>query len=427
VLFALPEAVVQAAVAMAGRDGSEPVWRDVSVGISSVLLLPFVSALGLVCFGLLLVEMGIGCRLAALSMLLVGIASPLLPYAKFHQEENQIVALTCASAMYALRFANRSRLSDGLLAGLLCWAPMWFRPTAIAESLPLACLVLWSAWSTGALRPRVVALAGVFASGAATAAWLLYYNWYRFGSAFETGYQQIYAQNGLGNGSLLAGVLGPFVNPSKSIVIYSPLLLVAAAGALKAWRHPHGRAILLGGLATLTLSIAIPARFKIWGGDSAWGPRYQVAGHLLLLALVPFALTGWSAKAPAARRFVLAAVATGVFVQALAVPFNFNLEYNLGLRRTWDYRSIAEWYTTRAQIPLRIESLTRSPEMWTTPSPRPAEAVDEYLVPAFLPWKLGQRFGTGAWSVAVAVWLAALLAWLVATTGFVRSLRDRAR
>src|SRR5688572_8110932 len=112
------------------------------------------------------------------------------------------------------------------------------------------------------------------------------------------------------------------------------------------------------------ISILIPAKFKMWGGDTAWGARYQVAGQLLLLVFVPFALAGWRDRSSWARRAMLAVIAAGVFVQAIALPFNVNLEYNLGLPRTWDYSSIGEWYTTTPQIPLRLESLARAPEMW---------------------------------------------------------------
>jgi hypothetical protein len=414
-LFAIPEAVVQLARAAVGGDPHSGVWEDVSVALASVVLLPLVSAIGFVFLYLLLVDLGLGRRAAVATTLVVAFASPLLPYAKFHQEENQIVAISFAIAYFAVRFGRRGELRDGVVAGLLCWIPMWFRPTAIAESLPLACLLLAYVWDARGARERIATFGTLFVSGATTAAWLLFFNWYRFGSVTETGYGALYRENGFDHGSWSQGLLGPFFNPSKSILHYSPLLVVAALGARAAWRERHGRRLLLAALATLALSVAIPASFKMWGGDTSWGPRYEIAGHALLLVFVGYAVAAWRELAPAARRTSVAAMALGVVVQLLAVGLSYNLEYHRGLLRTWDYTSIAEWYDlSKAQIPLRLDSLARFGGNFFRPPAEPRDAIEEYSIPAFLPWKLGQRFGPGVWGATLALWLAAWVAWALA-------------
>jgi hypothetical protein len=413
-LFLIAEIPVRAAFRAAGFDPDRPACADVSVAVSCVVVLPLVSALGMLCLCLLLRELGLGDAQAARLTLLVAVASPILPYAKFHQEENQIVALTFACAYFCVRFGRTERARDAVAAAVLCWVPMWFRPTALAESVPLACLLLAAIYGARNRRAGATGFAVLAAGGALTAAWLLFLNWYRFGSVLETGYAAIYRENGFDHGSVVQGLLGPFIHPSKSVFLYSPLLVLALVGARRAWRDRASRRILLAGLSILALSVAIPARFKMWGGDTSWGPRYEIAGQALLLVVSALTLARRpAARAPLARAGVAAAVCLGVAMQLVGASLNYNLDYNRGLKRTWDFASISEWYDlSRAQLPLRVDSLVRYAHKWVEPpAAAPADPVDEYSVPAFLPWKLGQRFGPRVWAASLAVWAIALLAW----------------
>jgi hypothetical protein len=101
-----------------------------------------------------------------------------------------------------------------------------------------------------------------------------------------------------------------------------------------------------------------------------------------------------------------------IMVQMIAVAFNFNLEYNRGMPHTWDKESVREWYAiSESQIPLRLDSLARFGDVWTKSPREPRDSIEEYSVPAFLPWKLSQRFGPRVWLIAVLMWLAGWVAW----------------
>jgi hypothetical protein len=105
--------------------------------------------------------------------------------------------------------------------------------------------------------------------------------------------------------------LGFMVSPGKSLLLYSPVVIIGLLGLKPMWReHPRvARAIVgafLGGLAVVAV-------LKFWS-DETWGPRYIVWVSWLLLLPVPFWVTSLK------RVRILAAVAViAVGVQLLAV------------------------------------------------------------------------------------------------------------
>jgi hypothetical protein len=418
-LFALPEFCLRAACQLVGGECDSDLWRDVSVGAACVLVFPLISAVGIGFLYLLLQELGFSLPVAAGTALLIAVGSSFLPYAKFHQEENQIAALTFMSAYFAVKFWDRQQVRDGIIAAMICWLPMWFRVSALAESLPLAGFLAVSAFQTNnqkALRPVVAALVGM---GVITAAWLLFYNWYRYGSITDTGYLAIYQERGDLQGSVVAGLVGPWVHPSKSLFIYSPLILLAIIGARWAFQDKVGRALVVTSALILILSIIIPAKLKPWGGDTSWGPRYQIAGQMLFLTTAAFCLNRWPSFSGPARKALTLVIGWAVAVQFLGVLFSYNLEYNLGLRHT-SVQTVSDWFTREPQIPMRVESLVKFSDVWLKSPTAPKSAIEEYSIPAFLPWKLGQNFGPTVWPLAVAVWVFGWVVWVKLCRQFIK-------
>lgn len=109
-----------------------------------------------------------------------------------------------------------------------------------------------------------------------------YYNYYRFGSIFETGYSLLAARTGLnffGGTPLLTGLSGLLFSPGKGYFYYSPIaILFFPSFILFIQKH---RSL---GLALLLLIISyllFISKNIYWHGDWAWGPRY-------ILVLTPF-------------------------------------------------------------------------------------------------------------------------------------------
>src|SRR5262249_4312408 len=112
--------------------------------------------------------------------------------------------------------------------------------------------------------------------------------------------------------------LGLLASPSRGLLVFSPIVLVAAAGVRQAitdgWRSPLGWCIL-----ALAAQYAVYGSFAVWWGGHTYGPRYLLD---ILPVAVPVAAagmarpqTGRAAKAAAAAALTWSMVvaATGAF------------------------------------------------------------------------------------------------------------------
>jgi hypothetical protein len=135
----------------------------------------------------------------------------------------------------------------------------------------------------------------------------------RFGGLFYTGkgYEHPPAF-----GNPILGFFGLTVSPGKSILLYSPPIVIALMGMRKLIRTERqlGLAISL----TFAAYLALVSCLTFYGGDWSWGPRYFTVTLPLLALAFPFApLT------TRLRRIATATiVAVGVFVQLLGLSID---------------------------------------------------------------------------------------------------------
>ena len=165
------------------------------------------------------------------------------------------------------------------------------------------------------LRPASRADVLRFSAGAAlTGLAGVLYNYWMFGNAvggapFRTGYWvKELGTTSMFTGSLPVGFAGLTVSPSRGILIYSPIVLVAVYGAVRAWRSPlapdsaaaslrRADALLLArymSLAALAILLTY-SKFIVWWGGHGYGPRY-------LTDAMPFIGPLFALRAVAARR-----------------------------------------------------------------------------------------------------------------------------
>jgi hypothetical protein len=115
--------------------------------------------------------------------------------------------------------------------------------------------------------------------------WLnCWYNNYRFGSIFETGYSLIAMKIGLDFFSgtpLLTGLTGLLISPGKGFFYYSPIALLFFF-SFRSFMKKH-RSVSFAFLLIMISYLLFLSKNIFWHGDSAWGPRY-------LLVLTPFFL-----------------------------------------------------------------------------------------------------------------------------------------
>ncbi|MEM7481596.1 MAG: hypothetical protein AAF481_10520 [Acidobacteriota bacterium] len=205
------------------------------------------------------------------------------------------------------------------------------------------------------------AIPAVFLLGAPLGIGLsFYYNIIRFGTPFF-----LDRLNELGDqppffGSPIDGLLGLLFSPGKSILLYSPVVLLAVAGWFALRRRWKWLAWAAAG--TFLMQLVFTAFLSFWHGDWCWGPRYlMVVLPLVSLGLAFLDLAGWKKGAA----YGLIAAGLGVQLLGLGVVHErfFFENRQLNWPRPGHYFHVSAW-------------LTRPGEVWqiVTEGP-PAEAV----------------------------------------------------
>jgi len=153
----------------------------------------------------------------------------------------------------------------------------------------------------------------------------LWYNYYRFGSVFETGYSLIAAKIGLDFFSgtpLLIGLEGFLVSPGKGFFYYSPIAILFFFSVRSfAKKHPGPAVAFVGVIVSYVLFLS---RNVFWHGDWAWGPRYLLAVTPFFIIPVSLIIDSdrWQKRA-SFRMLVYLIFAISVVIQMAAVSVDF--------------------------------------------------------------------------------------------------------
>lgn len=181
---------------------------------------------------------------------------------------------------------------------------------------------------------------------------LLFFNWIRFGSVLDFGYQD---EGFLPH--LADGLYGLLLSPGRSIFLYSPLLTLAIPGV---WMFlKKDKALTLAAASTVVLYILMTASWHSWDGGWSWGSRLltpilPVLGFLSA-PVIDFA---WGRRSDFAVVLVLALL--GFVIQLLALAVNplevlvnavtfGGVEYNEtvnSIENSWlalQWRSLRDW------------------------------------------------------------------------------------
>lgn len=291
---------------------------------------------------LLLLGFATPAALGASTLLLVGTTFVL--YVQDSAENSQLYALY-VGALVALLAARKARLRRNLaLAGACLGLAVLIKLPSLAYVVPL--LVMAKAASDdarggkGAVRLRLTrAGAGDLARFVGPIAIALLtdraYQFYRFREVFST-YMKQCAEAFAATGAyppgypfgypLLEGALGPILDPTRSIFLFDPLLVVALVVIAARWRGlcASRKAVLASTLASFVLlALAFGSSWYWNGGIGSWGARHHLV-PVEVAMLVGFALViERFAQMSLARRIAIVAggpVACVVQTSALAYP-----------------------------------------------------------------------------------------------------------
>jgi hypothetical protein len=194
-------------------------------------------------------------------------------------------------------------------------------------------------------------------AGAAYNQWLFHHP--MGGAPFRSQYwYKLQGTTGMFDAPLSVGLAGLTVSPNRGILIFSPIVLAAVYGAVRAWRMPlvsdsapasFGRAdaLLLARYSSLAALVMLLTYSKsiFWWAGHGWGPRYLTdampfLGPLFALGFSPiFAPTS---GVRVGRIAVTAALAYSIFIQAVGAfcwPSSWTLNDNPPYEdRLWDWR-----------------------------------------------------------------------------------------
>jgi hypothetical protein len=276
------------------------------------------------------VSLGYSLRASVLTAIFYGFGTFAWPYAKIsfeHTIETFFVLLT-VYCMY--RYSVHTKLSSILLSGISFGVAFNTRYTSALILPAIFLMMIIHYLKKYELKNNVKYLmkdAGLFSLAFLPFLGLsFWYNFYRFGSIFETGYTLQAARLGLdffGGTPLLTGLKGFLISPGKGFFYYSPVALLFFFSIRSFLRRHHG---LGAGFICIILSYLLFLSKNIyWHGDWAWGPRY-------LLVITPFLIVPlahlfdsslWLEKR-LLRGSVYALFAMSVIIQVAAVSVDFN-------------------------------------------------------------------------------------------------------
>lgn len=185
-----------------------------------------------------------------------------------------LTAATLAAVLWWRKPTIRNAALVGLLAGCV----------VLTRSSTLAFIPIFLAFGLVGLQshegPSRSRQALAFAIGGLVPALLFAVNAYvRFGSPFDNGYPNLTYST-----PIYEGVFGLLLSPGKGLLWYAPVCIVSVFALRRTFLAQRRYAVFVGAL--LVAHLAVYARFQIWSGENAFGPRYLIPVLPLLVALI---------------------------------------------------------------------------------------------------------------------------------------------
>ncbi len=273
----------------------------------------FLAALGVGC-AFLVASKRLSGRQAILVALAFGLATNVWATVSqtLWQQETWILAATAVIALLAARPSALALVGAASLLGLGGWARPQVAPAVVVLCLSVPIRFGWrKAWTL--LPAALFAAIGV----AINFAWF----GHPLGAVplLESLHPGVHGVSGSMGDDPLRAAAALLVSPSRGLLVFSPVVLVAVAG-IHGVRREGGRSDLAWCLAAACVQFVAYSTYSVWWGGHTFGPRYALD---VLPMLVPLAASGLpfvmsrrvlSALATIALAWSVLVAATGAFV-----------------------------------------------------------------------------------------------------------------
>ena len=320
-------------------NGNDPSVRNIFVTYTTNAVINVLTAI--ICFRFLSL-LGFSVRQSVLGVLALLFATTHLHYAQNMMENNYIMLLTLAGLTWQYQWLKTENRRALLLGSAVLGLNLLTRLTTVVDLIAaglFVLLILGFERTENAWRRFLTYLTTALPIYAVFLFLDRLYQWYRFGSFFNT-YTSVTAKEfRLLNPSLPpnypwetpfhVGFFGPLITAEKSIFLFDPLLLLTIVVAVVFWRRfsPAVKAYLVTALFLLLAYICFYARYTVWSGDFAWGDRYvSTAAELAAFISVPLLLR----HRRDAPRYLFAGgivlIVASVIIQAASLAFWLPLE-----------------------------------------------------------------------------------------------------
>jgi hypothetical protein len=248
----------------------------------------------LVLFYGLFISLGYSHKISLSAIAAIGCASILLPYSKIIHAE---IPTTLLLLLFMQTVVAQPVLDTrtGLRLGLIVASLVLIKPGNVCYAFVVGSYGVWLYCES---KGRITGIAAIVGCSLLTALCMMMLNKLRFGTFFDTGYG---AEQHQFTTPFLEGLAGLLVSPSKSLILFSPLVIVGGLALPRLYRTWRSCTIVLVGLAVVPLLFY--TKWHDWHGGWSWGPRLIVPS-LIVLHLSLAECIVWS-KTSSVIRFLL--------------------------------------------------------------------------------------------------------------------------
>jgi hypothetical protein len=278
------------------------------------------SALGCVLVYLFALRLNYSKRLSILLSLLYGLTTMVWPYSKSFMSEATLNVAILGGVYTAWRYVSKPSKAMLAVAGACLGFALITKVMSVLIAVVVVFYVLVASPRKATMRDLVLFFAPPFLAFLGIQAWQ---NFIRYGDIWQFGY-------GSGRGAmgfctpLYAGLWGLFLSPGKSFFLYTPLAILSLL-SLRCFFHKNKAEAFL--FLSIVIIYTLPhARWCLWAGDWAWGPRF-------LLVIIPYLILPcgrffekWNRKSRVARKAVIVLITFSLAIQVLGStihPFSF--------------------------------------------------------------------------------------------------------
>jgi hypothetical protein len=269
------------------------------------------ASLIIVTFFLIFTTLRYSIKLSLIAVAMIAAASLLLPYSKIIHAE---IPTTFLLLLFFLIAAKQQPIDllIGAALGCIASALVFIKAGNAIYSIVIVCYALWNFGVKK--RGNVSGVAALTCIGVLSLGLLLVLNFARFGSPFNSGYG---GEQYLFNTPLFTGLTGLFFSPSKSLILFSPLVILCLMALPSFYKKNPVIAVSLCGMVIANLLFY--AKWHDWHGGWCWGPRLIVPAILILHIVLPefLSLPGSGMILNVRRSFAALLITFGIIINLL--------------------------------------------------------------------------------------------------------------